>query len=102
MKTTSRKLKLAGTKAWNPTDSQPKRRKQAAKHGDKCFLTKKRTKTGLTDYGYPVCNTAGRVTCQGTEAAFRRAKLQKNGKVAAKAKRKARSLGCGWALKKRG
>ena len=105
MKTTKRKLKLSGTKkqkAWKPTGSQPKRRKQAEKHGEKCFLTKKRTKTGLTDYGYPVCNSAGRMTCQGTEAAYRRAKLQGKSAVAAKAKRNARQLSCGWAVKKRG
>ena len=66
MKTTKHKLKLSGAKAkkWKPTSSQPKRRKQAAKHGEKCFLTKQRTKSGLTDYGYPVCNSAGRVTGQ--------------------------------------
>jgi ribosomal protein L34 len=105
MKTTKRKLKLSGTKrkkAWKPTTSQPKRRKQAAEHGDKCFLTRKRTKSGLTDYGYPVCNSAGRVTCQGTEAAYRRAKMQGKAGVASKAKRKAKQLSCGWAMKKRG
>jgi hypothetical protein len=105
MKTTKRKLKLSGTprkQAWKPTESQPKRRKQAEKHGDKCFLTKKRTRNGLTDYGYPVCNSAGRVSCQGTEAAHQRAKQQGKPGVAAKAKRKARQLSCGWAVKKRG
>lgn len=119
MNTTKRKLKLAKTRPskaetvgsvgraksgkrpkWDPPKSQPKRRAEAATHGDACFLTKRR-KRGAVDYGYPICNSAGRVTCQGTQAAFRRANMQGDKKVASAAKKKARQLKCGWAVKRR-
>lgn len=104
MKTTTHKLKLAGTKTgkWKPAKSQPKRRKQAKAQGEQCFLKRTRTKSGQVDYGYPVCNSAGRITCQGTQAAFRRARTQGDGKVAKKAQTQARKLSCAWAMKRKG
>lgn len=104
MKTTSRKLKLAGvaktTGTWKPAKSQTQRRKQAAKHKE-CFLKSTRTKSGRMNYGYPICNTAGRITCQGTQAAFRRASMQGDKAVKQKAQQQARKLSCSWATKRR-
>jgi len=84
---------------WAPGKAAKPKRSKVEAGGAACVL--KSRKQGSTDYGYPICNTAGRMTCQGTQTAFQRAKRAGDAGVAKQAKRKGRELQCGWALKRR-
>ena len=90
----------AGTEGWKaaePPRGPRQRRTFASKHGVSCFLKVETTKTGLKDYGYPICNKQGNPDCRGALAAFNRARQQKDTPVARKALRRGKQLGCGWA-----
>ncbi len=93
-------------KKWRPVESVTGRRRFAAKHGDRCYLVKRYTKTGKVDYKFPVCSPKGNITCQGLEAAYERGRMGTSRKMypgtANKALRMAKKLRCGWALRHRG
>lgn len=72
-----------------------KRRKQQKVCGPKCFLEPAR---GRSRPKYPVCGkNSCRPTCGGAQAAFNRARMQRNRGVMRKALRLAKRKGCAWA-----
>ena len=77
-------------KGWRAPSTKSERRKMREKHGAKCFLRPKELK-------YPVCTRRGNLSCGGLLAAKRRAAQYDHPKLAAKADRMAKKLGCCWA-----
>jgi hypothetical protein len=87
-------------KPWRPSKKVSTRRKQLAKRGSKCFL-KVAQKGGKKYPKYPVCNSKGRVTCQGLWAAWARAGTRREILVRRKALRRAKAKKCSWTRGKR-
>lgn len=74
------------------------RRKQLKKCGPSCYLEPGSSKRGGARPKYPVCaKNSCRPTCGGAQAAFNRARMQRNTKVKRKALTLAKRLGCRWA-----
>ncbi len=79
--------------SWNPFRRTSKRVKKMDRCGTRCYLD-----TSGPRPKYPVCQkTSCKTSCKGTEAAYKRARQQRNQKVARKAKQLARKNGCAWA-----
>ncbi len=74
-----------------------RRREQLERCGPVCYLEPGTGERGSRPK-YPVCSkNSCEPTCGGTQAAFNRARMQRNKKVERKAKRLGRKLGCRWA-----
>jgi hypothetical protein len=76
---------------WRPFRRMSRRRLKADRCGTRCYLSPRKLK-------YPVCKRSScKPSCQGTRAAFMRARQQHDSKVSKKAVRLGKRLGCGWA-----
>lgn len=88
----ARRKKARGRYDWSKRS--PKTKSERQKMPKACFLAP-------GSRSYPICPTGTRgrrvVDCEGTRAAYSRAKQYKKIKVAAKAKRVASRAGCKWA-----
>lgn len=74
-----------------------KRRQQLKRCGDKCYLEPGTGKRGSRPK-YPVCGkNSCTVTCGGLQAAFNRARMQRNAKIKKTALSRAKRKGCAWA-----